>query len=251
MATTTTPSPSWKTRLYDAYVSSGQAGQHGGSIKAEDLFRPREAYIGHLIARYLPQSRESRIVDLGCGHGAFLHFLSRAGYTRIEGVDTSPEQVEFAHRLGIPQAERGDVIEFLMRHKEGSLDAILLIDVIEHLEPQELFDLLDSVNRVLAPGGICLVHVPNAEGLYGMRIRYGDFTHQLAFTAKSANQIFRTLGFSKIETFEDKPVMHGAKSIVRRLLWDCLTLQHRLLLLAETGSGGAILSQNILIRATK
>ena len=69
--------------------------------------------------------------------------------------------------------------------------------------------------------------------------------------AKSANQIFRALGFNKIDTYEDKPVIHGAKSIVRRLLWDCLTLQHRLLLLAETGTGGAILSQNILIRAMK
>jgi cyclopropane fatty-acyl-phospholipid synthase-like methyltransferase len=56
------------------------------------------------------------------------------------------------------------------------------MDVIEHLTRQELFDLLDSVYRVLAPGGVCLVHVPNAEGLYGMRIRYGDFTHELAFS---------------------------------------------------------------------
>ena len=251
MATMTKSSPAWKSRLYDAYVSSGQAGGQDESIKAEDLFLPREAYIRHLIARYLPQNRESHIVDLGCGHGAFLYFLSRAGYTHIEGVDASQEQVELAHRLGIPQAERGDVIEFLMRHKEASLDAVLLMDVLEHLEPQELFDLLDSINRALAPGGICLVHVPNGEGLYGMRVRYGDFTHKLAFTAKSANQIFRTLGFSRVETYEDKPVIHGAKSFVRRVLWDCLTLQHRLLLLAETGAGGAILSQNFLIRATK
>ncbi len=249
MAATTTTS--WKTRLYDAYVSSGQAGQHGESVKAESLFSPRKAYINHLIARYLPQPRESRIVDLGCGHGAFLYFLARAGYTQIEGVDTSPQQVKFAHQLGISQAERGDVIEFLGRHEEASLNAILLMDVIEHLEPQELFDLLDLVYRALAPGGICLVHVPNAEGLYGMRIRYGDFTHQLAFTAKSANQIFRTLGFRTVEAYEDKPQVHGVRSIVRRVLWDCLTLQHRLLLLAETGSGGAILSQNFLIRATK
>jgi SAM-dependent methyltransferase len=242
---------SWKTRLYDAYVSSGQAGTQHESISPEDHFRPRAAYLGHLISHYLPQARASRIIDLGCGHGAFLYFLSRAGYTKIAGVDTSAQQIELAHRLGIPQAELGDVAEFLARREDGSLDAVLLMDVIEHLEPQELFDLLDSVYRVLAPGGICLVHVPNAEGLYGMRIRYGDFTHHLAFTAKSANQIFRALAFRTVEAYEDKPVMHGAKSIVRRVLWDCLTLQHRLLLLAETGAGGAILSQNILIRATK
>jgi 2-polyprenyl-3-methyl-5-hydroxy-6-metoxy-1,4-benzoquinol methylase len=67
------------------------------------LFRPRVVYLGHLIARYLPQDRASRIVDLGCGHGTFLYFLSRAGYTRIAGIDTSQQQIDLAHRLGISQ----------------------------------------------------------------------------------------------------------------------------------------------------
>lgn len=154
-----TTTRSWKTRLYEAYVSSGQAGQQNDSIKAEELLRPRKAYIGQVISRYLPQSREARIVDLGCGHGAFLCFLSRAGYTRIAGVDTSRQQIELAHRLGIPQAELSDVAEFLAHRDDGSLDAVLLMDVIEHLTRQELFDLLNSVYRVLAPGGVCLVHV--------------------------------------------------------------------------------------------
>ena len=241
----------WKARLYDAYVSSGQAGQQGESINPASLFRPRQAYLNHLITRHLPQSRDSRILDLGCGHGAVLYFLARAGYTRIAGVDTSPEQIQLAHRLGISQAELGGVAEFLARREEGSCDAVLLIDIIEHLAPQEVFDLLDSVYRVLVPGGICLVHVPNAEGLYGMRIRYGDFTHETAFTAKSASQIFHTIGFTKVESYEDKPIVHGATSFVRRALWDCLTVFPRLLMLAETGSRGAILSQNFVIRATK
>ena len=242
---------SWKERLYDSYVSSGHAGQQGESVNPETLCRPRQAYLNHLISRYLPQNREARILDLGCGHGAFLYFLLHAGYTRIVGVDTSPERIELAHRLGIPQAELGGVAEFLAAREESSCDVVVLMDIIEHLAPQELFDLLDSVYRVLVSGGICLTHVPNAEGLYGMRVRYGDFTHETAFTPKSASQVFRTIGFRKIEAYEDKPVIHGAKSILRRVLWDTLTLYDRLLLLAETGSGGAILSQNFLVCATK
>jgi hypothetical protein len=39
MATT----QSWKTRLYDAYVSSGQAGQHNKSANPVEFFRPRQA----------------------------------------------------------------------------------------------------------------------------------------------------------------------------------------------------------------
>jgi 2-polyprenyl-3-methyl-5-hydroxy-6-metoxy-1,4-benzoquinol methylase len=243
---------SWKTRLYDSYVSSGQAGNTNRlSQEPAQLFRPREAYIRQAIARHLPQDREARILDLGCGHGAFLYFLSRAGYTHIAGVDTSSEQIELAHRLGIPQAEMGCIAEFLGGREDQSVDAILLMDVIEHLTRQELFDLLDDVYRVLAPGGICLVHAPNAEGIHGMRIRYGDLTHEAAFTASSASQIFRCIGFRAVQAYEDNPVVHGFKSLARRIIWDCLTLPDRLLLFAETGAPGAILSQNFLIRITK
>lgn len=252
MATPTTRSPSWKGRLYNAYVSSGQAvWRHDSLKKPEDLLRVHKVYFEQLIARYLPQDRECRIVDLGCGHGEFLHFLSRAGYTQISGIDISAQQIELAHKLGTRQAQVGDAHEFLAGQEEASLGAITLIDLIEHFSRQELFDLLDAAYRVLASGGICFAHVPNAEGLYGMRIRYGDLTHEIALTAKSAKQLFYAVGFRFVEVYEEKPTVHGFKSLIRRGLWDFLTLYPRLLLLAETGAGGAILSQNILIRATK
>ena len=93
--------------------------------------------------------------------------------------------------------------------------------------------------RILKPGGRCIAHVPNAEGLFGMRIRYGDMTHENAFTPKSAHQLFTTIGFEKVECHEDRPVIHNVKSLVRRIIWDVFTLVPRLLLTAETG-GNAI-----------
>ena len=128
---------------------------------------------------------------------------------------------------------------------------VLLIDVIEHLTRQELFDTLEEVYRILKPGGRCIAHVPNAEGLYGMRIRYGDLTHESAFTPKSAQQLFTTLGFRSVECFEDKPVMHNLKSLVRRIIWDVFTIIPRLLLTAETGETKFVLSQNMLMVAVK
>jgi hypothetical protein len=55
------------------------------------------------------------------------------------------------------------------------------MDILEHLENDELFGVLDQTFRVLAKGGICLAHVPNGEGLYGMRVRFGDLSHARAF----------------------------------------------------------------------
>ena len=71
-----------------------------------------------------------------------------------------------------------------------------------------------------------------------MKIRYGDFTHELAFTPKSASQVFRVAGFREVRCFEDKPRVHGLTSLARRIIWDVGTLPSRLLLAAETGRPG-------------
>lgn len=93
--------------------------------------------------------------------------------------------------------------------------------------------------------------MPNAEGIFGSRIRYGDLTHEQAFTASSIRQMFGALRFGKTECFEDKPVVHGMKSLVRRILWELGSAPARLLSLAETGGSGVILSQNLLFVALR
>lgn len=248
-ANETRESASWKKRLYESYVSSGQAGALTAS--AEETFRPRKAYIEHLISRYFPSDRNAEILDLGCGHGAFLYFLAKAGYARISGVDTCVEQISKAHEFGITSAVCRPALEYISDLQSESLDMVLLFDILEHLERQELFDLLDEVYRVLRPGGVCLVHVPNGEGLFGMRIRFGDLTHVQAFTQNSARQMLTTVGFSQVECFEEKPVVHGLVSLIRRVLWGLGTVGPRLLLAAETGFTKAILSENLLVRAVK
>jgi hypothetical protein len=132
-----------------------------------------------------------------------------------------------------------------------SIDAVLAIDILEHLENGELFEVVDEIFRVLKKGGSCVAHVPNAEGLYGMRVRYADLTHERAFAPKSAQQLFLAIGFTNVECFEERPVVHGLKSLVRRILWTTGTMAHRVLLAAETAGRRFILSQNMIVVANK
>lgn len=251
------PSPvagSWKDRLYGAYVSSGQASPRrprGVGETADALFEPYAPHVNSLIAAHLPADRRTSIVDLGCGDGMFVYFLTKAGYSDVIGIDFSPEQVARAHRLGVTHVRQGRIEGFLERRARESVDVVLLMDVLEHMTMDALLEVLDGVVRVLRPGGICLAHVPNAEGINGMRIRYGDLTHELAFTATSCRQVFRTAGFSEVRCFEDRPVVHGPASFIRRVIWDVGTLPRRLLLAAETGEWHFVLSQTLLVKASK
>jgi hypothetical protein len=125
------------------------------------------------------------------------------------------------------------------------------MDILEHFTKQELFDYLDIVYLSLKQGGIVVIHVPNGEGVFGMRIRFGDLTHENCFTSQSMNQALTTCGFDGILCYEDKPIVHGFKSFIRSILWEVLSLPYRLLLIAETGNTEMILSQNMLVVARK
>lgn len=103
--------------------------------------------------RFVPQDRDAPILDLGCGSGEFLYFLQREGYTNLHGVDTSPDQVEAAHALGLENVELGDVREYVQQHKEA-FDVIAALSLLEHLKRDEMLELLDGVVRALRPEGV-------------------------------------------------------------------------------------------------
>jgi hypothetical protein len=112
---------------------------------------------------------------------------------------------------------------------------------------------LDQIFRVLKPGGRLIIHAPNGASPFGGRIRYGDFTHELAFTPESLTQVCQVCGFSQITCYEDQPVPHGIKSGLRWLLWQAIRSVWRFYLAVETGAmdSGMIFSQNLFCIAIK
>jgi SAM-dependent methyltransferase len=239
-----------KERLYDNYVSSGQASPDLDGAAAI-VFQSRAAYINSIIKRHIPANKALRIVDLGCGHGAFLYFLRDAGYHNVVGVDGSLEQVAAAHKLGIMGVYHQSLGDYISKAEEGSADVVLLIDVLEHLTRPELLSVLDGAFRILAPGGTCVAHVPNGAGIFGMGVLSGDLTHEMAFTSRSAGQAFSIAGFRSVTCFEDRPIVHGTASFARSLIWTLGTLPVRLLYAAETGDFSVILSRNLLVTCKK
>lgn len=232
--------------MYESYVSSKQAAfcdDEGNGFEISDY-----PYLCYVLNKHLPSEKTLRIVDLGCGHGTLVFCLKELGYSAVEGVDVSIEQVQLAHKMGMTEIVHGDLFTYLKDNSRG-YDVIFLMDVLEHLEKQEVIDLLTAIKSSLKETGQLILHVPNAEGLFGMRVRYGDFTHENCFTPQSINQVLRATGFNEISVYEDIPIVHGVKSFIRYLLWRVLTFRVRLLLMAETGSRGHVLSQNMLVVA--
>lgn len=235
----------WKPGIYKNYSTLFKARVDSS---AYEQFVP---YANYIVRNFLPKERQAIIVDLGCGIGGFMRAIAKAGYVNIHGVDISEESVVTAHAFHIQNVELGDIFTYLGGLSDNSIDVILCIDVLEHFTREEGIKLLLEIRRVLKPDGRTIIHVPNAEGIFGSKIRYADFTHEMAYTQKSIAQILQYSGFGLVYCYEDKPLVHGLMSAIRRLLWILLTFPYRILHAAETGSTNVKLSQNILVLAFK
>jgi cyclopropane fatty-acyl-phospholipid synthase-like methyltransferase len=241
----------YRSRIYDQYQSSGQKSASPQSIIG---LEPRAAMFRNIIRQHFTENIGASILDLGCGHGAFIHFLKEAGYYNIIGVDVSPEQVKKAQMLGIPEVIQEDIKKYMEDNVEPeSQDYIISFDIIEHFDKNELIDFIDQVFRALRPGGKWIIHTPNGTSPFFGNIFFGDYTHEQAFTVSSISQVLYASGYSKVTTYEEKPVPHGFNSSLRLFLWKVIKIFLRFYFLVETGHGGRdlIFSQNFLTVAEK
>jgi len=213
------------------------------------LLKMREPFIRTIINRYIPPKKNLKILELGCGYGSFLFFLKEYGYIDCIGVDTSDEQLEMAHSLGIDNVIKSDLMNFLLNAKDSSYEIIIAIDILEHFTKDEINIIANHLFRILTENGMIVTHQPNATSPFGMRSRYGDFSHEIAFTRNSIKQIFSSNGFQDIRAIEDKPIPHSFFSIVRLILWELIVRNiYRFLIAVESGycEKDEILSQNFL-----
>ena len=91
-----------------------------------------------------------------------------------------------------------------------------------------------------------IVQVPNAESPFFGRIRYGDFTHEMAFTRSSIAQLFNVLGFEDLRVYPTEPAISGVGSLGRAALWAAVKAFYRVLLYAELGRGQWIFTQGLI-----
>jgi 2-polyprenyl-3-methyl-5-hydroxy-6-metoxy-1,4-benzoquinol methylase len=228
-------------RLYQAYASE-HAG-HGGS-EATALAYRRD------IRPMLPLPSAGRVVDIGCGHGELVRLLLGDGYDAV-GVDVSPEQVALAHAEGLNQVHQGEYRD-LLTERGIRFAAVTATDLLEHLTKSEVLETFDCVIEALAPGGVFVARVPNAISPLGGHIRYGDFTHESSYTARSIKQLAAAAGFTSVTVRPCLPVAHGLISTARMAVWELVSGMYKIALAAETGIlRGHVVTQNLMFAAGK
>ena len=129
-----------------------------------ERFRGSEEYVTSGQQFYLPYFAACRnVLDIGCGRGEFLEMMRAAGVP-AKGVDLSEESVAICRHKGL-DAERADLFAWLSDLPEASLDGIFCAQVVEHLPPGRLPEMIKLCTSRLTRNGIIAFETPNPECL--------------------------------------------------------------------------------------
>lgn len=154
-----------------------------------------------------------RVLDVGCGSGAFLLTAKQLGWS-ASGLDNSqvPRELLAPHGIEVGVA---DAVEYLQQ-RPAAFDLIHMNHSLEHIPLAA--ETLVAAQRALAPGGCLYVEVPNeldnlvyrAAELLGRKRKRGSLfgrskpsampsPHLYFFNKKSLRRLAERAGFSGIE----------------------------------------------------
>ena len=154
---------------------------------------------------YLPHFQNiGRVLDLGCGRGEFLELLRDNGIPG-RGVEASAESVAYCRSKAL-DVEQGDLFASLTALPEQSEDAIFCSQVVEHLDPMRLPELIRLCASRLRNGGLLAIETPNPACLAIFATYfYLDPTHTRPVPSDLLAHYMRESGLARTEVFTFSP----------------------------------------------
>ena len=165
----------------------------------EEQFRGSNDEIRARIADYVPLFAGARdVLDIGCGRGEFLALLRDAGVT-ASGIDLNPSMIEVCREQGLA-ATATDALTYLRAQPDASLGGLFSAQVVEHLEPRYLTQLLDAAYDTLRPGSPIVLETINPacwSAFFDSYIR--DITHVRPLHPDTLKYLLVASGFQRVE----------------------------------------------------
>ncbi|MEO7133376.1 MAG: class I SAM-dependent methyltransferase [Vicinamibacterales bacterium] len=177
----------------------------------EDRFRGSESAIRARLADYVAYfAGQSDVLDMGCGRGEFLDLLRDAGIPAT-GIDLNPEMVEVCRARGL-DGKVGDARSYLQGVPDESLGGVIAVQVVEHLEPAYLSQVLGLAFDKVKPGGKVVLETINPAcwvAFFESFIR--DLTHVKPIHPETLQYLLQASGFTNVEIIYRSPIAAEGK----------------------------------------
>lgn len=178
-----------------------------------ERFRGSEDYVKASQQFYRPYfAGKQNVVDIGCGRGEFLELCREIG-AAAKGIDLSDESIAICRSKGL-DAQKADLFEHLSNLAEASLDGLFCSQVVEHIPPERLPEMIRLSASRLQRGGTIAIETPNPECLAIFATHfYLDPTHQRPVPHPLLAFYLEEFGIGNIEVRRLSPAVETMPSL--------------------------------------
>lgn len=141
--------------VFNKIAWAQQEPEYADALKNDPYHELRLNFVEALI----PSEPNLRVIDFGCGEGVLSRKLALGGAADVIGIDPSADLIENA-KSGPPLANARYLlgsVEQLRGVLSGTIDLILVINVLAYMSADEEHSFYTEAKRVLSPGGSLVV----------------------------------------------------------------------------------------------
>jgi len=193
--------PQLTSQALEPYYAEEYWGEGGVEAVDEDWIRRDQQYRTGFLYRF---RSDGSILDVGCGLGFFLRALDASRWERY-GIEPMPVPYrEAARALGSGRVRHTELIAAGL--PSDKFDVVTFWDSLEHLpNPRAI---LQEAGRLLGPGGIVLIGLPNfggyqarhfGEDWFGLSLPH----HFFHYTRETLRSLLAKCGF-RVRAMEDR-----------------------------------------------
>lgn len=186
------------------------------------------------IFEWIEPRDDSIILDCACGRGFYLNMFRYVSQCKLVGLELEWPIIQKAqHNVGhLPRLLLTNANIYSLPYPDNSFDGVILSEILEHIERD--VDGLKEVYRVLKPGGVVAITVPNAnypflwdpinktlETLFDRHIGSGPLAgiwanHVRLYTAEQLRQSVLDAGF---QVEEERAFTHYSFPFIHNLVY--------------------------------
>jgi len=215
---TTTPIPNQETlsQFYrDLYYQAPQSSSYQEKYPEIEIDYKKMKFNVVVHAIKSKGITSGNLLDIGAGEGFMMQAAHDQGFS-VTGIDFSSYGVEKFNPAMSGYLRSGDVYEVLTKlaSEQKTFSAISAVNVLEHVVDPDLF--LEKVVKIMAPGGLLSVTVPNdfsilqklalSQGFIDREFWFAPPAHLQYFNTENLERYCRGRGFDVIDAFADFPI---------------------------------------------
>lgn len=176
----------------------------------EEKFRGSTEDIKNRQLIYLEYFKNCRnVLDIGCGRGEFLSLMKENGIG-ARGIDLNEDMVLYCQKNGL-EVSQNNALSYLTSTSNKALDGIFLAQVVEHMQPPELINMVKLSYDKLQYGSYFIAETINPLCVMASQWFYLDLSHVRLIHPDTMRFILESVGFRDIEFKFFSPVPEDSK----------------------------------------